>query len=91
MAKQEFLNGMEPQMIPELTEAAENLREIRRERMDLTKEEVEAANKVLALLHQHKLDSYKDDSLVPPVEVKLVAGKERVRVKLITEDEGESD
>lgn len=92
MVKQESLEGMEQQTIPVLTEAASELKEIRRQRMDLTKKEVEAAEKLIALLHEHKLDSYRDDNLVPPVEVRLVPGKEKVKVSMKDEEEeGEED
>jgi hypothetical protein len=92
MPETEALPGLETPAIAELTDAARELKEVRRERMDLTKKEVEAAERVLALMHEHKLEVYRDTNFDPPVEVSVVKGKEKVKVKLKDEDEeGEED
>lgn len=86
----EALPGLETPAIEELTQAARRLKEVRSQRMELTKKEVEAAAEVLRLMHENKLTSYQDNNFDPPVVAEVVQGKERVKVKMGAED-GEND
>lgn len=74
--KQGYLPDLEPPNIPRLNDAAETYRIARDERMRLTEEEVEAADKLLALMHEHKLTTYEFDGLVVTVDT-----AEKVKVK----------
>ena len=81
------LPGLESPAIAELTVAVQSLQVIRKQRMALTKQEVEAAEKVLALMHEHGITVYSDTNFDPPVRCEIVPGRERVRVKIKDEDE----
>lgn len=87
MAKQEHLPTMEQPSIPELSDAGMELRKIRRERMKLTESEVAAAEKVMALMHENKVEVYEDKALVPLLKLKLNRGKEKVSVNIPGEDD----
>lgn len=50
---------------------------MRDRRMSLTEDEVEARNSLLALMKEHKLDSYKFDGRI----VSVVHGDDKVKVK----------
>lgn len=85
--KNERLPGMSSEKNQELSSALDELRDVRCRRMDYTKKEVEAQNKVLALMHEHKLKEYHDDDYDPPLDAQIVAGKDKVKIKLGGEDE----
>ena len=77
-AKQTDLPGMEERRIPDLHSAAERYAEVRDERMELTKAEVEQKQRLIELMHKHEKQEYRFDD----VEIKLVVEKEKVKVKI---------
>lgn len=82
MKKTETFPSMANEKIKELSDALEELRLARKSRMDFLKKEVEEQDRVLAIMHEHQLDAYKDDDFDPPLEAKIVVGKEKVKIKL---------
>jgi hypothetical protein len=88
MPKAPSLPGLETETIPAITEAAEAYAEKRDARMVLLKEEVDLKNKLLVLLHEHKLESYRDDSHDPPITVEL---KTTEKVKVTVGDQEAED
>ena len=84
MAKQADL--IEGRGIKELDSAAEALRELRAERMKLLKQEVEAADALLSLMHKHQRETYSYNGY----DVEVMPGKEKVKVRS-QKDEGEED
>lgn len=89
MAKQTFLPGTEPPSIPALDEAMARYQELKTERMELTKQEVEAKAKVAELMKAHKLKAYKDeaDDLIASIE----AGEPKVKVKRVPGSNGDEE
>jgi len=87
------LPGMEDQFvrIPEVSDALEKLKEIRKMRMDFTKQETAAQDLALQLMHAHGIESYKDDSFDPPLTGKIVKGKEKCKVTMKDDDDGEDE
>lgn len=88
------LKGIEEhKSIKELDDAAEHLYEVRRDRMALTRKEVEAAAKVIELMGENKLESYKVAEGTPEeleVEIKPTKMKAKVR-KVNDEDDSEGE
>lgn len=88
--------GVEVPEIPELEEASERYVEVRDKRMMLTEKEVQARTVLSEVLTQHRGGLPKDEDGNPfyPYEGKrviLLAGRERVKVKMVDdEDEDES-
>lgn len=56
--KQKRLPGMVPKKIAELEDAAEKVRDLQTERMQLQEQEEEARDKLLEIMKQHKLKVY---------------------------------
>jgi hypothetical protein len=81
MAKTTTLPGLEPAIIPAITEAAEQYAEKRDARMALLKEEVELKNSLITLMHANKLESYRDTDRDPPISVELKT-TDKVKVKV---------
>lgn len=66
----------------ELIKLAESYRGIRDDRMDLTKHEVDAREKLLDAMHRHKLTEFEGDG------VKIeVTTEERIKVKIAKDPE----
>lgn len=82
MSKTEALPGMKMEKSEPLSEAIEELRETRRDRMDYTKKETELQAKVLELMHAAGLTAYQDDDYDPPLDAKIVGGKEKIKLKI---------
>lgn len=87
MAKQGRLEGMVPPEIKEVSEAAETLREVRTERMDLTQREVKAADDLLAVMKKNKIREYRMENTLFVVE----AGKTKVKVKRVSDGEEDEE
>lgn len=83
--RQTSLPGMEDRRITALDNAALSYAEIRDQRMDLSKSEVEAKSKVSDLMHANKKTHYKHGNIV----IDLVPEGEKVKVKI--KPEGEED
>lgn len=77
------LPGMEDPVLEDLEEAAIRYAQVRDERMALTKKEVDMQELLLNLMKRHKKTSYLRDG----VELKVVAEKEKVRVRIKKEEE----
>lgn len=76
--KQAFLSQeMEPQRIKEVEDAAENLNEIRTQRIKLNKEEDDAQTTLIAVMEKHELQVYNFDSFIVTIE----PGKTKAKVK----------
>jgi len=87
-AKQKDLPGMSDRKIPELHAAAEAYVQVRDERMELTKREVEAKERVLKLMHENRKKEYRYED----VTIIIVPEAETVKVKLKkAEEDAESD
>lgn len=88
-AKDADLPTMEDRVIKDLHKAAVDYDEVKKRRMALTLEEVEAKGKVRDLMHKHKRTHYAfggiEITLEPP------DGEEKVKVKVTTGDESASD
>lgn len=80
-ATQTFIKGTEPKRIKELDDAAEDYREGRDERMEMTRIEVERKGRLIELMHKHKLNQYDIPGSDPPEEVVLVTEKEGVKLR----------
>lgn len=83
--RQTSLPGMEDRRITALDNAALSYAEIRDQRMELSKSEVEAKSKVSDLMHANKKTHYKHGNIV----IDLVPEGEKVKVKI--KPEGEED
>lgn len=81
--RQKRLPGHELPTIPELDDAAESLRTIRQQRMQLQEEETEAAFQVLMLMKHHDLKVYEYEGY----RVELSATE---KVKVRTKKEAEN-
>ena len=91
-ARQKPLPGMEDRLIAELNEAALDYDDVKRRRMALTTEEVEAKKKVSDLMHAQKRTTYKHGN----ISIELVPEGEKVKVKVSAQgtepdEDGESD
>lgn len=82
--RQKRFDGMEPINDKALREAAEDLRAIRTARMAKQKEEAEAQDKVLGLMHDRKEEVVE---LSGGIVVSVLAGREKVKVKATGEDD----
>lgn len=75
--------GTERPKIREVDTAAASYVEVRDQRMKLTEEEKEAKDTLIAVMAKHKLEFYEDLEAVPPVEVRIIPGDVKVKVKKI--------
>ena len=78
--KQAFLSEeMKPQVIKEVEDAAEELHEIRTERIAMNKREDDAQATLVSVMEKHKLDVYKfaNGALIVTIE----PGKTKAKVK----------
>lgn len=57
-SKQGWIDGMEPPSIPELDDAADELADVRAQRMALTDAEAKSADRLMLLMKKHKLRVY---------------------------------
>ncbi len=82
--RQEKLKGITDDVeIPELTEAGEAYEDAMLARVKKTKEETEASDALLAVMHKYKRTVYRSsEGLV----VTLTTGKEKVKVKRADQD-----
>lgn len=69
--KQPALPDLGPKQIKEVDDAAEEFVELRDARIKMHFEEAKAHEKLVELMKQHGLDTYRDDSAVPPLIVNL--------------------
>lgn len=79
MAKQPNLPGMTPKHIAEIEEAAEELRELRTQRMELGESEEKAQTALVEVMKKHKVSHYKIDDEYEAI----VESKERAFVRKI--------
>ena len=88
-AKQQNIPGTEPEVHADIEEAADRYREIRDNRMELTKEEGKAKAALLAAMNAHSVDAYQleDGAVVTVSEKKDV----KVRQPKDDEDAGYDD
>jgi hypothetical protein len=91
MTKQQSLEGMESEIIPELTEAAQQYADARDDRMKCGKVEKERKTALILLMHKYELESYEDHDEDPPVTVLLVKGEEKVKVRIQGEEEEDDE
>ncbi len=75
--KQGFIEGMEPESIREIDDAAENYEEVVQERTKLSKEEDEKKDALIDVMTEHKLDRYESPSGL----VVTVTNKKNIKVK----------
>lgn len=85
MTKQARLEGTEQGLIPEIVELADEYVDVRNQRMDLTKQEVELNARLLAAMHKNNLTEYSFDGKI----VSVNSGKEKVKVSSNEDDEAE--
>lgn len=83
--KQEAFEEMKQEEIPAISAAAERYVRLRDERMVIGREEVEAREFLIGLMHEHKLTVYTVGNLTASLE-----SKEKVKAKL-ADDEEEPD
>ncbi len=79
------LPGMENRGIAELDDLCREYDKVKKKRMDLTKREVELQADMLVVLKKNKLKHYAFDG----IEADLVIEKEKVRVKIVAEEDEE--
>ncbi len=84
--KQGYLPGMEPPSIPKIDNLADKYRDIRNERMELTKQEVAAADLLDAAMREHGLTTYEYRDYVVRIN-----RTEKVSVKKKTTDQQYAD
>jgi hypothetical protein len=82
-AAQKELPGLENREITDLEKKALEYVEVRDQRMDLTKREVELQADLLTLMKTYKKREYKRDG----IEIRIVVEKEKVKVKKAKEPE----
>lgn len=75
--KQQDIPGTERVVHKDVRQKAEELYEVRSERMDLSKREKTLADELLALMKKHEIATYREGELTAEIVVK----EERVRVK----------
>lgn len=85
--RQKEFAGMERVRIPELEEAAYELRDVRSERQALTAQEVELAERISGLMKEHKLKSYRLDG---DDEVVIIPSEFKVKVRKVKEEKDPS-
>jgi hypothetical protein len=81
--RQDVLPGVGDVKIAAIENAALDYAEIRDERQELTKREVELKDKLLKLMHAKELTEYKRNG----ISVKVVLESENVKVRVRDEDE----
>jgi len=84
--KQESFDGINA-TIPVLTAAGTKLRENRKRRMYYAHEEKVWMEECLALMEEHGIDRYADDTEEPMLELQLVRGKNKIKVNGVAEDD----
>ncbi len=89
--KQLKIAGTEQERIKEVEDAAEGYVDARDKRMRLTKKEVEAHAALLAVMKEHKLTVYRDESVTPPLLVTLIPGKDKVKVAQTEVEDGDEE
>jgi len=82
MSKQIELKGVESKSIPELDRLVDDYEEARDERMEATKREVPAKQKLLDAMHKHEVTKYRtaDDKIA-----EIIPEDETVKVKAYKE------
>lgn len=81
-SKQQFIEGTEPESIPEIEQAAEAYREARDSRMNKLEVEIELKKDLTELMKKHKLSEYKYDDQV----VVLEGGEPKVKVQKVKKE-----
>lgn len=76
--KQTNIPGTEHKLDPELSKAAEDLHEVRSERMSLTKQEADLAERLIGIMERKGVEVYADPEL--EIRVTLKPGKSKVSV-----------
>lgn len=84
--RQERLPGTE-NAIPELEELGHEYAGVRDERMELTRREVELKERLLEAMKRNDLSAYRYQD----IEMEIVPGKEKVKVKVSSAEEPESE
>lgn len=87
IARQADLPGMTDRKLKDIHEAALVYADARDARVAASAPEVDAKQKLLELMKQHKIEHYKFDG----VECDLIHEKENVKVKVHPADDGSSD
>ncbi|MCI0443018.1 hypothetical protein L0152_07350 [bacterium] len=85
--KQARLPGTEETLIKEIVDAAEAYKELRDERMELTKRESDAQQALLNAMRRNDLDEYNFDGL----RCYIIHGKDKVKVRSSDEEQEESE
>ena len=83
--KQEALPGVAGKKIKELSEAMEAYEEIKNTRIALSNKEIEANEKVVELMHKHKVKVYRDDDYEPSLIGELAAKDPTIKAKVYRE------
>lgn len=79
--KQGFLEGTEPEVIPEIESAADDYVDVRDRRMELTKKEVKNKSVLQGAMEKHKLKSYQYGDKT----VQIIRGEPKLKVKATKE------
>lgn len=80
--KQEVFEDMKQAEIPEVSVAAQDYADLRDERMELTRKEVEARQLLIDLMHKNNLTTYKVGQLTASLET-----SEKVKVQVEKEED----
>lgn len=86
--RQQEIPGTERKSNKEVDAAAEALHEVRTKRMKLSKKEGEAVVTLVSVMRKHNVEIYRDDSVTPPLLVRLKPGKDTVQVTEVGDGEG---
>ena len=91
--RQVTIPGTAAKSLKDIDDAAEHYVAIRDERMEFTKQEVQAQAALLAAMNAHGLKDYRDDNADPPLVVTLTEPGIKAKVKKCTPDNpnGDSD
>ena len=87
--KQGYLPGTEPETIAEIEQAADSFRRLRDERMELTRDEVQAQENLLRVMKKHGRREYRYEDGSTRFLVEIVESAEKVKVKAEASGEAE--
>lgn len=91
MAKQKYMEGMEPPSIPALDEAAEDYRKKRDARMRMGEKESDAQDNLIAVMREHKVETYIYDDFKVFIDVKEKAKVKRKKDRSADNGDGDED
>jgi tryptophanyl-tRNA synthetase len=87
IAKQKTLPTMTDRKIEALEDAALAYAEVRDERIELSKSEIDKKSDLMALMHQHKKKSYHRGN----IHIDLIVEKEKIKVKIKSQSDDSDD